>query len=480
MNDFLKQLAAENKAIRESAVGSPRLVAERMVVEAAEIVAVQIMEASGAKPGYRVAKVSHADRMNQNHRVYPHQEWRQQADHANSVLVPSGRLIGAIDHAGMLDGGSLKDSPILWKRLEVREDGSVDGEFVIIEGHSRGADLKAQIDAGMAIGFSTVGYANGRSPTEDERERYGIERDDEHAVIIENFRLKKIDAVDDPSVIDAWMKSESTKPAAVRNEQSTAGGSEQEPLMKTLTDLQAKHPEVHALHEQAIREAVAAALAPVEAEKQTAIGKSEALSADLEKVQSEHDAALSRCEESKTLLAGLKQHLAESIGVLKALGVEVPFREVTEQEAFEKIEALTLQNEGKDAEIVSLKAKVEAAEAEKAAAAVAAEAARVAAEGAAREAQRKADVTAKAEELLKDNRFAEQIRKFIAQRSDDKAFDVAALQSLVTAKTDEYDAIAAPVSDPGLGLEGLLTLPEGEPAQKHEALPCAEELAKSL
>ncbi|MGE5610988.1 MAG: hypothetical protein ACM359_17190 [Bacillota bacterium] len=485
MSDLLAQLVAENKAIRESK--DAVLVVEKVVVPATAITKVEIQEDDGRKcPGYKLAKVAHADRMNQNHRIYPRREWETQVKTANEELIPAGKLIGAVDHASFFHGGNLKDSPILWKKLELKSDGAVEGEFTIIANHSRGADLQAQLDAGMAIGFSTVGYAKGREPTADERKLYGIAEDDEAATILEFYRLKKIDAVDDPSVIDAWTKE--ANQLAVTTDESLGGAIKQEEqVMKTLAELKEKAPELFALHEQAIQGAVAAKEADLAKQIDTVTSQAEAdkkaMRGEMDAMKTKCDMMQSQCDQMKSQCDRLRKSLGECVQTwAKDFNVEVPYREVSEKDAAEKIEALTRAGEAKDAEIASLKAAAEKAQKEAADREAAAKEAQRVAEEAAAEAKRVADVKAKVTELLKSNRFADQIRKAVEKFTADKAFDVKAAETLIAEKTAEYEAVAAVRVDPDLGITGITTLNEEQTStgSDAEALPIAAEMAKAL
>jgi hypothetical protein len=161
------------------------------------------------KRAFRVAIVGEFDALNQNHRVYPRTEWQKQIDYANADMIPNGTLIGAVDHAAPGEGGNLKHSPIIWRKLEVVEGRFVGGEFDIVESHAAGRNLLAQIGAGMSIGFSTVGFARARKPSAEDRAMYGIAADDAAAVVIEDWELVKIDAVDNPSVRSARLQRQS-------------------------------------------------------------------------------------------------------------------------------------------------------------------------------------------------------------------------------------------------------------------------------
>jgi hypothetical protein len=196
--DAATQARHENVALR---AGREVLTMERVMIPAASIV---VTEARGGKAGrYRVAKVGHADRLTANRRVYPRAEWTAAIERANGSQIGEGKLTGALDHVGPLEGGNLKHNAVIWRKLAIRSDGGVFGEFEVM-GTDAGRNLQAMLDAGAAIGFSTYGFAQGREPTEAERTLYGIAADDADAVVVQNWRLVKIDAVDDPSVADAY------------------------------------------------------------------------------------------------------------------------------------------------------------------------------------------------------------------------------------------------------------------------------------
>lgn len=160
------------------------------------------------------AKIGQADKKNQNGRIYPRAVWQDQIDHfmtmeGTKTRLDDGQLPGAVDHQAWTSDGNLRDNCIIWRELSMDVDGGVFGKFEVVEKHSVGANLKANIDAGMAIGFSTYGYGTGHEAGDAERRQYGLS-DTEYCVIMDrNFKLKKVDAVDDPSVIDARMKRES-------------------------------------------------------------------------------------------------------------------------------------------------------------------------------------------------------------------------------------------------------------------------------
>lgn len=155
-------------------------------------------------PRGRIALVGRADVVNKNGRLYPRAAWERVIEHANGVLCPAGRLGGAVDHQAEADGGKLRDTCLRWSRLWIEPDGAVYGEFTVVEGHSRGRDLAALMEAKVAIGFSTYGKTRARNMTPQERLKYGV-RAGENAVVMFDWDLIAIDAVNDPSEASAWL-----------------------------------------------------------------------------------------------------------------------------------------------------------------------------------------------------------------------------------------------------------------------------------
>jgi hypothetical protein len=166
-----------------------------------------VAEIKSTSPRLITAKVGHVDRATLNDRLYPREVWQANIDRLQPLFA-KGRLTGAVDHLGKLNSGNLAESPIVWRHLEIATDGSVMGKYEIVEAHTKGKDLKAQKDAGMAIGFSTFGRGSWHAPSPFEKEKYGLPDDTAVVVMDANYLLTKIDAVDDPSVEDAWSVGE--------------------------------------------------------------------------------------------------------------------------------------------------------------------------------------------------------------------------------------------------------------------------------
>lgn len=115
--------------------------------------------------------------------------------------MSKGGLRGCVEHS--YEG--MKDACIIWREMQIEDDGAVYGKFEIVEKHTLGANLAAQIEAGMATGYSTSGRGSARTMDPDELRRYGLspESDRDVVMIQPGFSLKRIDTVDDPSVWDA-------------------------------------------------------------------------------------------------------------------------------------------------------------------------------------------------------------------------------------------------------------------------------------
>ncbi|MDB5324725.1 MAG: hypothetical protein JWM57_294 [Phycisphaerales bacterium] len=171
--------------------------------------------ANGAAAGLLSGIVGEVDKVNANRRVYTKAEWNKNLSRAKADTA--GGMLGASDHLGCMEGGNLKNTAVVWKDFQVLADGHVKGDFVIPDTVA-GRDLQAVVDAKGKVGFSTYGYAEGRKPTPAEREQYGMPPEPDEwptdddgneiydgYVVIENWDLIKIDAVDNPAVRTAWI-----------------------------------------------------------------------------------------------------------------------------------------------------------------------------------------------------------------------------------------------------------------------------------
>lgn len=220
-----------------------------------------VMESAGDDSGMYEAKVFHTDKINSNDRIYTRAVMQDNVDQLKPYLA-EGYLCGAVDHLGPSDGGNLRDTCVIYRDLQINATGEGIAKFEVVKKHSRGSDLQANIEAGMKIGFSTYGYGSGHEPTEEERKQYGLGKDQYAVVMDRNYELKKIDAVDDPSVPDARIvsKKDSHKPegADPRGVMEAKPGvhltiSEVRSKLKPLTEAKADRPNLQRTYLQYLK-----------------------------------------------------------------------------------------------------------------------------------------------------------------------------------------------------------------------------------
>lgn len=134
------------------------------------------------------AVVSEADVVNNNRRLYPYGVLARAVEDIRPKL---NRRPGTVDHPNPDQPLSISDNGIAWDNL--RFDGNrLIGTGSIIE-TQKGLDLKANIKAGIAVGFST----RGRGLLERREGAGGVYQE------MTSFTLETIDAVVNPSSVDA-------------------------------------------------------------------------------------------------------------------------------------------------------------------------------------------------------------------------------------------------------------------------------------
>ena len=426
MDEKLAELRKQNRTLRESR-GAKLAVRETLMVLVASAgsAAATIAEAvrEGRNPKFKVAKVGQADKNNANDRVYPRVEWQRQINRVNETDGKDGLMLGAVDHLGCAEGGNLKSSPIIWRGLEMAADGGVFGEFEVVKDHTDGKNLLALIESGARIGFSTFGYARAHRPTETEAKQFGIDyvspddvSDDQYEgpVVIEGWELVKIDSVDNPAVRDARLVRDDMNGGRARLKDI------EKTKMKTLQDLKDQHPVLFALHEAAVKA-----------------------------VQDKVDAQFS----IDTKYRSIVKRLGDSLACLaKEHGAEVPLKDGVEvsKELADKIVELEKQlsdarKETQDV-IQDVQAEIgEKAELQKKLDAIAIERTQL---------QRRADVTTKTVELLKESKFAAIVQKAIDAQIADAKFDLPALEALVKARLADCEEVARLIPAPPAPLPG--------------------------
>jgi len=135
-------------------------------------------------------KVAECGKVTLGARIYPHAVLRAAVAEANE-RASLGRLLGSIDGPSLLGGGSLRRSPIVWKKLWMAADGSAMGDFQVISDHSFGKDVLQQLEAGMSVGVGLQAHAEVHRPSPAERLRYELpeECDDDFRLDQEGDRI---------------------------------------------------------------------------------------------------------------------------------------------------------------------------------------------------------------------------------------------------------------------------------------------------
>lgn len=350
------------------------------------------------------AKVFQADKVNLNRRIYP-REVMAAAIVAANRLCKEGKFTGAIDHSW--DG--LRDCCIVWDEFTMDDTGAGFGEGRIISGTKHGEHLAVLKKAGVKIGFSTSGRGSGHAPSEEERKRYGLGENADVCIINADYVMKKVDPVDGPACIDAYMKSkESASDPASSGKNPRKTESFTETTMKTIAEMQTANPELYGLHTKAIADAVAAAVEPKTAEITN-------LNKVTESLQSFID------------------------GAAKLPGIKLPFKDVTAKEAADQIAAANAATAVKESEITALKTQLETANAK----IKVLETEKATKDAEVANANRKSAVTLEAATLLKGHKYEAQLDAAVKNMVDDSSFTVDSLKKLVADKTTEWDAISA-------------------------------------
>lgn len=414
------------------------------------IAAERVVEEGKAKGKLHSAKVGQADKPNQNRRVYTRSIWENQVKRfKEKKLLDEGRLCGSVNHLGMFEGGNLDTQCILWREVWIDDKtGGVFGRYEIVEKHSAGADLKAQHEAGMAIGFSTFGYGTAHEPSEEEEEKYSDGK--RFVVMDENYTCKKIDAVDDPSVEDAW-KLEALERAHVaehggiygllarerqdhRTNQPGQTG-EGSPARRESTNPTEGVPAMKTLAE------AKAAGSPIWSEHETAVNAEKAKTTDASNKLAEVT------KERDTLLANVNK-LVE--GVKPVGGVNLPQKEVMQAEFAEKLSAETAKRVQLEGQVATLTAEKTSVAAERDAFKGKVETA----EKTAAQAQRKTKVREAFEAAIKDKpAIKAAASKLLEKRLDAEDFTAESVAALVAEATELAKLFGAKPGKPGKGPE---------------------------
>ena len=138
------------------------------------------------------AVVSEMDYVNQNRRMYPEQVMWPAFETVNAEIALHP---GTVDHPDPYEPVSVDDLGIAWESFR-REGSLIIGVGRIIE-TARGKNLRAAMEAGVAVGFSTRGSGAG-----EEAQLAG-----RTVFVLSEYKLDTVDAVVDPSVGHARIRS---------------------------------------------------------------------------------------------------------------------------------------------------------------------------------------------------------------------------------------------------------------------------------
>lgn len=200
------------------------------------------------------------DRPNLNNRIYP-KAVMNEAIAKFREKVQKRQIKMAMDHPGMLDGGTLsKTCAILLDITDVQDDGYAYYKAQIID-TTYGKDLKAILDAGAMVGVSTRGYG----PSIRDQEYPGV--DGKHDVIQMGYALENIDFVDTPAV------QETENGMTLESKRS-------ETMPKTIDELKTEFPSVFEGYEKDFNTKLSEANDLVNSFKQ----KAEAMTANFDKL----------------------------------------------------------------------------------------------------------------------------------------------------------------------------------------------------
>lgn len=155
-------------------------------IEQVTVVAEELWPADPADKTKRfTARLSQANALNRNNRVYPRNVLEPAVERAKSA---TRRNPGKLEHPSPYEGGRLNTNAILWEDFWFESNDELFGKGRIIETQA-GLDLWANIKAGVEVGFSKRG--TGRT----EEQLWG----GQIANVLVEYDLTTVDSVDDPS-----------------------------------------------------------------------------------------------------------------------------------------------------------------------------------------------------------------------------------------------------------------------------------------
>ncbi len=226
------------------------------------------------------AVVSEADHLNRNRRLYPQYVLFPAFERYNDELRSELGQPGLVDHPDFLTGMSISSIGVRWEKFWF------EGKLVIGRGFvvptTKGRDLDAVMQAGIAVGFSTRGYGD--------KEEFVADDGKPAWRMLPGFELETVDAVVDPSVYHARLRN-------YRKE-------DLDKMEERIAELEARIAELEGQ------------LAEASTAREGAEAEREAARSELETARSEHEAALTdvqgRLDTAEARLAELAEVEAEA------------------------------------------------------------------------------------------------------------------------------------------------------------------------
>lgn len=293
------------------------------ILEESEIPVVE----GGKKFMHFIAEIQRADTKNRNGRVYPRRFLEREVQKINEK-IKANACFGEADHP-VSGSPSITRTAVMWEKLWMESDGRVMGQAMVLD-TAVGRDLRAILEAKGKPGVSSRGQG---SVTVQNWQGEQAE------VVNEDLDLRSFDVVIDQSVHTAV-------PQSVFLEQNKKGGIMEG--VKTLEDLKAKNPELHA---SLMKEAVDQAATQFEPQLEAVVeAKRAEIIAEERKKLSESGELTEDVEASK-----LRNHVLDVIvETLTESGLIKNETVVSDEEAKAQIESLKQTIAEKDEQIASL------------------------------------------------------------------------------------------------------------------------------
>jgi hypothetical protein len=290
--------------------------------------------------GRMIFEFATADTFNRNRRVYPAETFKAALVDLQS-RIGDNKVFGNLDHPSAWDYDSLtvqlKDACVKVVEATMTNDTEIRVVVDILD-NDHGRQLMSVLEAIGNPGISQRAIARWREPTEDERQRHKVPKD-EYMVVAESLRLITYDIVSDPGFSDA-------DGAQVR-ERHTAG-------VQTM-NIEQLRKEHQALYSEVFN------LGKVEGEKSLESKVADAIEAQKPTIASEAVAAIQKkLDEANEQKQKLVDQLAPLKAALEQLGIVN--EKMTDTEAAAKVATTEAALKASNEKVAALEAEKKALE----------------------------------------------------------------------------------------------------------------------